>query len=126
MNIQVPPYNEILEQKTTKVRDDRIDAVKFWLLVLVIAAHVFMRKEFTGSAICAVLWNWILIFAMPLFVFISGYFSRKKDKKVFWLCIWKLLEPLIIFQIIALLFYVDSLSIKTIEAAIEGCPTQRG
>lgn len=51
---------------------------------------------------------------MPLFIFISGYFSRKKDKKDFWPSIWKLLEPLIIFQIIALLFYKDSMKIKDI------------
>lgn len=102
------------EMQTTKVRDERIDSVKFWLIVLVIAVHVLMRKEFAGSAACAVLWNWICIFAMPLFVFISGYFSRKKDKKDFLPSIWRLLEPLIIFQIIALLFYVDTLSIKTV------------
>lgn len=104
-----PQYGE---QQATKVRDDRIDAVKYWLVVLVIAAHLLMRKEFAGSGACAVLWNWILIFCMPLFIFISGYFSRKKDKNDFWPSIWKLLEPLIIFQIIALLFYVDSLSIS--------------
>ena len=105
---------EMKEQSATIVRDDRIDSVKFWLITLVIAAHVFIRKEFAGSAICAVLWNWICIFVMPLFTFISGYFSQKKDKKDFWPSIWKLLEPLIIFQILALLFYVDSLSIRKI------------
>lgn len=74
-----------------------------------------MRKEFAGSAACAVLWNWLLLFAMPLFVFISGNYSRKKDWQAFWPDIWKLLEPLIIFQVIGLLFYVgDPLSIKTI------------
>lgn len=103
-----------MEQQTTRVRDDRIDAVKFWLIVLVIAIHVFMRKEFAGSTICPVLWNWGNLFVMPLFIFISGYYSRKKDKKDFWPSIWKLLEPLIIFHIIGLLFYVNSLSIRTI------------
>ena len=51
---------------------------------------------------------------MPLFIFISGYFSRKKNWEDFLPSIWNLLEPLIIFQIIALLFYVDTLSIRTI------------
>lgn len=32
-----------------KVRDERIDAVKYWLVVLVITAHVLMRKEFADS-----------------------------------------------------------------------------
>ena len=98
--------------QNSKVYDERIDSVKFWLIVLVIAAHVFMRKEFAGSAACAVLWNWICLFTMPLFIFISGYYSRKKEKKDFWPSIWKLLEPLIIFHVIGLLFYVDSLSIR--------------
>lgn len=97
-----------------KVRDERIDAVKFWLIVLVITGHVIMRKEFAGSTACAVLWNWRAIFVIPLFVFISGYFSRKKDKKDFWPSILKILEPLIIFHIIGLIFYVDTISIKKI------------
>ena len=52
---------------------------------------------------------------MPLFVFISGYYSRKKDWQPFWSSIWKLLEPLIIFQVIGLAFYVsDPLSVRTV------------
>ena len=97
-----------------KVRDERIDSVKFWLIVLVIAAHVLMRKEFADSTACAVVWNWICLFVMPLFIFISGYFSRKKNKEGFLRSIWKLLEPLIIFQIVALLFYKDSVKIRDI------------
>lgn len=114
--IKICPPQELTlgEQQTTKVRDDRIDSVKFWLITLVIAAHVFARKEFADSTVCVVVYNWIRLFAMPLFIFISGYFSRKKDLGNFLPSIWKLLEPLIIFQIIALLFYVDTLSIRKI------------
>lgn len=100
------------EQRFTKIRDKRIDAVKFWLIVLVITGHVVMRKEFAGSAACAVLWNWRAIFVIPLFIFISGYFSRKKDKKDFWPSILKILEPLIIFHIIGLVFYVDTYPLR--------------
>lgn len=88
---------------TTKVRDDRIDAVKYWLIVLVITGHVFQRPEFHNSTVCIVLWKWIYMFHMPLFIFISGYFSRKKDLYSFWQSIWKILEPLIIFHAIILL-----------------------
>ena len=98
-----------------KVRDERLYTTKFWLVVLVITAHVIMRKEFVGSTACFVLWNWLCLFAMPLFVFISGYYSRKKDWQPFWSSIWKVSEPLIIFQTIGLLFYVGTpLTIKTI------------
>lgn len=98
-----------------KRRDERIDSVKFWLIAIVIAQHVFMRKEFADSPTCAVMWNWNNLIVMPLFIFISGYYSRKKDWKDFWPGIWKLLEPLIIFHVIALVFYVKHpLSIRNI------------
>lgn len=74
-----------------------------------------MRKEFGSSPTCSVLFNWINIFAMPLFIFISGYYSRKKDKIDFRQSTWKLLEPLIIFHVIALVFYVKTpLTIRSI------------
>lgn len=111
-----PPHGMEMEgRQSLKVRDDRIDSVKYWLIVLVIMIHVFNKPEFSDSAACVALWHWAYIFCMPLFVFISGYFSRKKEKKDFLPSIWKLLEPLIIFQIIALLFYVKkSISVGTI------------
>lgn len=114
MTLPLPPRNVLGEQQATRVRDDRIDAVKFWLVTLVIAVHVFMRKEFSDSTACVVIWNWINLFVMPLFIFISGCFSRKKDKKDIFPSIWKLLEPLIIFQTIALLFYKNSITIRDI------------
>ena len=101
--------------QVSKARDGRIDSVKFWLVVLVVTAHVMMRKEFAGSVVCAALWNWLCVFAMPLFVFISGSYSRKKDWRAFWSSIWKLVEPLIIFQVIGLAFYVsDPISLRTV------------
>lgn len=80
-------------------RNNRIDSLKYWLIVLVIAGHVFERAA-AYDDICAVLLRWIYIFHMPLFVFISGYLSRKKDGKDFWKSSWKIIEPLIIFQLL--------------------------
>lgn len=82
------------------LRDERIDSVKYWLIALVIAGHVLRRNEFSEISECTIAWNWIYIFHMPLFVFFSGYFSRKKIGNDLLPSIWKLLEPLIIYQII--------------------------
>jgi fucose 4-O-acetylase-like acetyltransferase len=85
--------------QTQKVRDEQIDSVKYCLIVLVIAGHVI---EYSETTACIIVWKWIYIFHMPLFIFISGYFSRKKDKEL-WPSIWKLLEPLIVFQSVAII-----------------------
>lgn len=121
-NTRIPPQTiweldgmGLEKWKIPKLRDERLDAVKFWLIVLVISVHVLMRKEFADSPSCAVVWNWLCIFVMPLFVFISGYYSRKKESKDFRSSILKLLEPLIVFHVIALVFYVKHpLSIRSV------------
>lgn len=82
------------------LRDDRIDSLKYWLIILVIAGHVFSQDLFSGCPVCIVIWKWIYMFHMPLFVFISGRFTYKKTKSNFKKSIWKLLEPLIVFQFI--------------------------
>ena len=79
-------------------RIESIDSLKFFLMILVIAGHVL--EGFTSSYVCAVAYKWIYLFHMPLFIFISGYFSRKKDNKEFLISCWKLIEPLIVFQAI--------------------------
>ena len=83
------------------LRDERIDSIKFCLIVLVIAGHVFSNNIFSDSAACGVIWHWIYIFHMPLFVFISGYFSHKKnDTRSFLKGIIKIFEPLVIIQVL--------------------------
>lgn len=89
---------------SNQIRNERIDAVKYWLIVLVIAGHVFRREPFIEIPECAIVWKWIYIFHMPLFVFISGYFSHKKDRKGFITSIWKLLEPLVLYHVILTTF----------------------
>ena len=104
-------------QKTALYRDERLDSVKYYLIILVIAGHVFSQSQFSESQACTIIWKWIYMFHMPLFVFISGRFSYKKDKENFLKSIWKLLEPLIVFQfIICLLDFVltGSVSLKKI------------
>ena len=83
-----------------KDRENRIDSLKYWLMVLVIIGHVFSQEQFSINPICDAGWKWIYLFHMPLFIFISGYLSRKKNVKQFLSSCWKLLEPLIIFQVL--------------------------
>lgn len=83
-----------------KYRDERIDSVKYCLMILVVVGHVFSRKPFTSTQGCSVVWEWIYMFHMPLFVFLSGFFSYKKDTKNYILSCWKLFEPLLIFQLL--------------------------
>lgn len=80
------------------MRDERIDSVKYWLIVLVILGHALRRKELVDITECITIWKWIYIFHMPLFIFLSGYFSRKKDNKDFFPSLWKILEPLLLIQ----------------------------
>lgn len=86
-----------------KFRDERIDSVKYFLIILVILGHVFIIDEYSVVPECITAKKWIYLFHMPLFIFISGYFSNKKEKKAFLPSILKLLEPLLIYHIIFLL-----------------------
>lgn len=72
-------------------RDLSIDSLKGFLIILVIFGHLIGSFGFQGGDI----WNMIYTFHMPLFVLISGYFS-KCDKAN----ISSLLKPLIVFQVL--------------------------
>ena len=60
-------------------RDTRIDSIKFCLMVLVIVGHTVEIGINNSDEMLQYVWNWIYIFHMPLFVFISGYFSYKQE-----------------------------------------------
>lgn len=53
-------------------RDGRIDGLKFFLILLVVFGHL---PSFTSSDFCADVARWVYAFHMPLFVFLSGYFT---------------------------------------------------
>jgi fucose 4-O-acetylase-like acetyltransferase len=83
------------------LRDERIDSIKFCLIVLVILGHTVELGVNKSDFLSEMTWNWIYIFHMPLFVFISGYFSHKKTTKKFLSSSLSLLEPLLFFQILS-------------------------
>lgn len=81
-------------------RDTRIDSLKYWLIVLVIAGHVFLQCG-SHRVTNQITWHWIYLFHMPLFIFLSGYFSHKKTNQEFINSSLKILEPYVVFQLIA-------------------------
>ena len=107
-----------LHQATETKRDYRIDSVKFGLIVLVVTGHVMERQSYDSMTGVAPLWNLIYIFHMPLFVFISGYFSKKKDMGHFWPSLRRLIEPLILFQIFWLTRLYLTRGIFSVEALL--------
>ena len=85
-------------------RSERLYSLRYCLMFLVIVGHVFSQEQFSQIEGCVVIWKWIYMFHMPLFVFISGYFSRKKDRREFIVSSWKIIEPFVLFQSIMCLY----------------------
>lgn len=58
----------------TPQRDSSIDSLKFLLICTVVLGHVIMALG--GGKMEMAMFNFIYSFHMPLFVFLSGYFTR--------------------------------------------------
>ncbi|NGM73070.1 acyltransferase family protein [Sphingobacterium sp. SGL-16] len=86
----------------TYQRDNFLDSAKALLIFLVILGHVIgpYRESNNGNQMMR---NIIYLFHMPLFVFISGYFSKSKDFYKFRKSLFSILESLIFFQILYLI-----------------------
>ncbi|MGJ1328463.1 acyltransferase family protein [Sphingobacterium multivorum] len=80
-------------------RDAYYDTVKFSLICLVITGHVFEINR-GSDKLTTSLYNFIYLFHMPLFIFLSGFFSKNTDFKKLIKGSLKLLETYIVFQII--------------------------
>lgn len=97
-------------------RNLRIDSVKGILLILVILGHVIEKTD--NSSFSQKLYDFIYIFHMPLFIYISGYLTKKKDDfKAFFVGLTSILVPYAIFQSIhvaAMLLQGESLSLRHI------------
>lgn len=65
--------------KIPQVRDERIDSVKFYLIFLVVLGHILEMWRLFPE-----IYKFIYSFHMPLFVFISGYFSKPQKLSSFW------------------------------------------
>jgi len=81
------------------VRDNRIDSIKGFLIILVILGHLI------GSCGSGIMndkaWLFIYTFHMPLFILISGYFSKKRvSSSDFFKSLLPIVKPLVVFQVI--------------------------
>lgn len=91
------------------LRDKKLDATKMFLIVLVFFGHIPLleglipiRQPHDYDALTWLTVHGIYAFHMPLFVFLSGLFSRKKSFKEQWNSSKKLLRLFIVFQIVDL------------------------
>ena len=79
-------------------RDKRIDTLKGVLITLVVFGHCFKYGSPTDS-VKMIVSNWIYLFHMPFFVFLSGYFTHPKSKS-FWKGVLAIAESYIIYQLL--------------------------
>ena len=71
---------QVLTYKSFK-RDPFFDNVKILLMLLVVFGHIVPPGQ---GKICLASFEWVYSFHMPLFVFISGYFTNVENRdKVF-------------------------------------------
>ena len=83
--------------KDTRQRDYAFDNLKAVLILLVVFGHLLVQGK--QYAVCNVIYRCIYVFHMPLFVFISGYFSKKAAKS-FSYAVKSALIPYILFALI--------------------------
>ena len=83
-------------------RNENLDSLKFYLICVVVLGHTLWEHHNESSVINGVLY-WIYTFHMPLFVFLSGYFSKKMEKQKFKWFLIRTAETLVLFQFACLL-----------------------
>lgn len=99
-------------------RDPFFDNAKVLLMILVVFGHILDIGVQTKFNI--VTYEWIYSFHMPLFVFISGYFTRLKDADKFRESIIKFAETLIVFTLIHVItsFIIGDLTVNLYQILI--------
>ena len=83
-------------------RDWRIDSLKGFLILLVVIGHVIIALD-NNNIINHAVMGLIYVFHMPLFILISGYFTRpveQQDGHRLWQSVGKLMVTIVIFHLI--------------------------
>lgn len=88
---------------TDSKRNPYFDTIKFILIFLVVFGHL-LESKMGHSLLCNEMHAFIYLFHMPLFIFISGYFSNKCDSNKFWKSELRLFETLAVFHVGSLLY----------------------
>lgn len=93
-------------------RDYSFDALKGFLIILVIMGHAIQLSTDVGGWSLNPLFMVIYTFHMPLFIFISGYFSMSIFRKSIWYIVTnkfkRLLLPSILFSSVICIIYFSS------------------
>lgn len=112
-----------------ELRDYRFDIIKLFLITLVVYAHIPLLNGFLPDTfICnydeaySYTMKGIYAFHMPLFVFISGYFTKRKDVKEAFIGSKRLLWYLCVFQALDLIIrYVITNDMPSLRACVSPC-----
>ena len=82
-------------------RNFMFDNLKCLLIFLVVYGHFIENfQSIYASESTRVAWQFIYLFHMPGFVFVSGYFARKGDGKIFEKVLLNQMVPLFFFQLV--------------------------
>ena len=85
--------------KESMKRDPYWDTLKFILIFCVVLVHCLGGYKPAGGMNLA-LYNFLLTFLMPTFIFVSGMFSQIKDRKKYKRGILRIFETYAVFQLI--------------------------
>lgn len=80
------------------MRDNRIDTIKGVLIALVVWGHSFLYG-IPQDGVKMVIANYVYLFHMPFFVFLSGYFTHVRSAS-FWTGVLAIFESYVVFQLI--------------------------
>ena len=87
---------------STVERDNRIDSLKGVLISLVVLGHCLLWGGQSSSVA-----NWIYLFHMPFFVFLSGYLSHANSRS-YWKGVLAIAESYVVYQLIKSVLYLYS------------------
>ena len=90
------------DNKTVHNRDKSIDCLKFSLIILVIFGHCLEKFGLHKRPIIEHIYQFIYLFHMPIFVYLSGYFMNKmKPVRSFFTSLLQIFETYIFFQLLS-------------------------